>query len=147
MKIKIDRNLSCMHLLCTSANCGCFPETTGPIIWVPYIICICMLQLYHIHLSTLLSGLYSLSSCDIGYASLGAIKATLCVLSGWVAIIRSRSYLHIVPSSICIRPSPFAFHCAALSVCLQQCLWAGHVSALVKGWERIDKKQEIKIQD
>ena len=123
------------------------------------------------------------------YASLGAIKATLCVV-GWAgyhthpivfahccgllylywiplntikyqqipsntiatlntrcyqsnplccqAIIRSRLYLHTVlwGSSICIRPSPSAFHCAALSVCLQQCLWAGHVSGLVKGWER-----------
>ena len=116
MNIKIDRNLSCMHLLCTSANCGCFPETTGPIIWVPYIICICMLQLYHIHLSTLLSGLYSLSSCDIGYASLGAIKATLCVL--WA------SWLSYAADRICtLCPPLFAFGLRHLLSIVLLCLF------------------------
>ena len=71
-------------------------------------------------LSNLLSGFYC-SPCDIGFASLGAIKTALCV-AGYhtqaivfalcelfstvsCAIIRWRSYLHTVSSSICIRPS------------------------------------------
>ena len=91
-------------------------------------------------LSNLLSGLYS-SSCDIGYASLGAIKTALCAVG---AIIRRRSYLHTVSSSICIRPS-----LSIVRLCLFVCNNV-YGQAMYQAWSKdgraqtSDKKQKFK---
>ena len=120
-----------------SSQCG-----GGPGQWPSYEIgptyqITCSFQICH-------RGLYSLSPVTLATPHWVQSMLSNRPLSV-AAIIRRRSYLHTESSSICIRPSSFAFHCA-LSVCLQRCLWAGHVSCLVKGWERADKGQKFKTR-
>ena len=82
--------------------------------------------------------------CDIGYASLGAInaikQASLCVGYHTQAIVFAHWELLYLHSAfvICF---PLCF------VCLFAALFMGsHVSCLVKGWERVDKRQKFKTR-